>query len=375
VIKIEITNQSATSIPIVVLKILMPTSIYIVNKPDSYIFSLDPYAKHRLTIPILPVSRGSHIIGPLTLNIGDPLLLFEENIATINEIPIRVYPKRLGRRVSKSKSREIFSKLIGLFATTQRGLGTDFHGLRDYIRGDPVKIINWHATARAIKLISKEFEEEKRLEVIIAVASGTTTRGSKFDFMLGVAMDLYDGIIQENHPCGLVIFDNEILTEFPPSPSQRRKMHIWSNIYGLLPRDVYADYSVITKWVEKKSITGHLFIIIGDLEYDFHHTIDNIRQIRLRENSCIFIDVWGYPFSYQEELMDTAADFASENYGVILAKIIGRGIEQENIFKGTLMKSELARFNAIYGYLESSSDNVINSLERALISYFGKKWR
>jgi hypothetical protein len=73
--------------------------------------------------------------------------------------------------------------------------------------------------------------------------------------------------------------------------------------------------------------------------------------------------------------MDTAADFASENYGVILAKIIGRGIEQENIFKGTLMKSELARFNAIYGYLESSSDNVINSLERALISYFGKKWR
>ncbi|MHA2171867.1 MAG: DUF58 domain-containing protein, partial [Candidatus Kariarchaeaceae archaeon] len=182
VIKIEITNQSATSIPIVVLKILMPTSIYIVNKPDSYIFSLDPYAKHRLTIPILPVSRGSHIIGPLTLNIGDPLLLFEENIATINEIPIRVYPKRLGRRVSKSKSREIFSKLIGLFATTQRGLGTDFHGLRDYIRGDPVKIINWHATARAIKLISKEFEEEKRLEVIIAVASGTTTRGNKFDF-------------------------------------------------------------------------------------------------------------------------------------------------------------------------------------------------
>ncbi|MHA2249887.1 MAG: DUF58 domain-containing protein [Candidatus Kariarchaeaceae archaeon] len=375
VIKIEITNKTGSPIPLLVLNIEVPMSLYFVDRPSRYILSMDPNSTQVLTIPILPTARGAYVIGPFTLSISDPLLLYEEKIAEIEELSLRIFPKRLGHSVSKAKTREIFNRLIGLFSTRQKGIGTDFHGLRDYIRGDPVKIIHWASSAKSSKLISKEFEEEKRLEVIIALSAGTTTRGNKFDFMLGVAMDIYDGIAQENLPVGLVIFDDDIITEYEPSPSHRRKMQIWAKIYGLLPRDIYADYSVLSRWIDKKSITGHLIIILGDLEYEFNQTVECVRQIRLRQNNCIFIDVWGYPFSYQEELTDAAADLASDNYGVILANVVGRGIEQDNIFKGVEMKTELNRHRAIYAYLHSPSDNVINSLERALFSFFGKKWK
>ena len=369
-LKIEFENQSKSTIPLIVLNVAFPESIYVVDRPNKYTVSLPPNTQQIVTIPILPTARGSFSIGPITLKISDPLLLYEEKLAEIKELPLRVFPKRLGHRVSKARRRKIFNKLVGLFSTSHIGIGTDFHGLREYIRGDPVKIIDWKSTARANKLISKEFEEEKRLDVIIALAAGTTTRGGKFDFMLGVAMDLYDGITEENHPVGLVIFDDEIITEFPPSTSQNRKMHIWSSIYGLLPRDVYANYESLSRWIDKKSVTGHLIIILGDLEYELSKTLDCVRQISLRQNHCIFIDVWGYPFSYQEELTDAAADQASDNYGIILANVIGKGIEQDNVFKGVAMKTELSRLRTVYGYLHSPSDNVVDSLERALSSFF-----
>lgn len=375
ILKIVIRNETNSILPLVKLQFVIPLSVYLVDRPAEYVFGLDPNETKIFAVPLLPTARGSYIVGPIKLKLGDPFFLFESVIAEIEEIPFRIYPKRIGSRVSKNKSREVFSSLIGLFATKTRGIGTEFHGLREYIRGDPVKIIDWSATARANKLISKEYEHEKKLEVIIAIAAGSTTRGSKFDYMLGVAMDLFDGIIEAGHPVGLTIFDNEIITEFRPSRSKRRKMQIWSQIFSLLPQDVYANYDILSKWVEKQGITRHLFIVIGDLEYDTNTTIDCIRRIRLRNNNVMFFDVFGYPFSYQNELNDAAADLASDNYGVVLAKVIGKGIENENVFKGNTMKLELVRLKALYGYMDGPYDHVINALERCLFSYFGKNWR
>ncbi|OLS27216.1 MAG: hypothetical protein HeimC2_13260 [Candidatus Heimdallarchaeota archaeon LC_2] len=375
ILKIEIHNLTESTLPLVKLQFDIPLAVYLVDRPSEYIFGLDPNERKIFAIPLLPTARGSYIIGPIKLKLGDPFFLFESSIAEIQEIPFRIYPKRIGSRVSKNKSREVFSNLIGLFATKTRGIGTEFHGLREYIRGDPVKIIDWAASARANKLISKEYEQEKKLEVIIVIAAGTTTRGSKFDFMLGVAMDLYEGIIDSGHPAGLTIFDNEIIAEFRPSRSKRRKMQIWSQIFSLLPQDIYANYDVLSTWVEKKGITRHLFFIIGDLEYDSNTTIDCIRRIKMRNNNVIFFDVFGYPFSYQNELNDAAADLASDNYGVVLAKVIGKGIEHENVFKGNSMKFELIRLKSLYGYMDGPYDHVIDALERCLFSYFGKNWK
>ncbi|MCE7734888.1 MAG: DUF58 domain-containing protein [Candidatus Heimdallarchaeota archaeon] len=375
ILRIEIENLTNSLLPLVKLQFDLPLAVYLVDRPSEYVFSIDAKQSQVITVPLLPTARGSYFIGPIKLLLGDPFFLFETTVAEIDQIPFRIYPKRIGSKVSKTKSREVFSNLIGLFATRTKGIGTEFHGLREYIRGDPVKIIDWGATARANKLISREFENEKKLEVIIAIAAGTTTRGSKFDYMLGVAMDIFDGITAENHPVGITIFDNDIIREFRPTPSHRQKMQIWSQIYDLIPQDVYANYDVLTEWVEKNGITSHLFIIIGDLEYESTSTIDCVRKIRLRNNNVMFLDVFGYPFSYQNELNDAAADLASDNYGIVLSKVIGAGIENENVFKGNTMKRELARHRALYGYLDGPLDNVINSLERCLFSYFGKNWR
>lgn len=375
VLHITIDNNTNDNIPLAKLEIQLPTTLYLVNQPNLFVFGIKPNSQNNINVTVLPTARGSYSIGPIKLKIGDPFFLFEETIQEIKEIVIRVYPKRLGYKVSKAKTHRVFNRLIGLFSTTQKGYGTDFHGLRDYIRGDPSKIVEWAATARKGKLISKEFEQERRLDIYIAVAAGTTARGSKFDFMLGLTMDLFEGIIQENHPVGIIIFDDEIIHEFPPSASQRKKLTIWTQIYSIKPRDVYADYEVINSFVKKKGITGSLIIILGDLEYNTEQIGNVVRDIQLKNNNVIFLDIWGYAFTYETELNDAAIDRALDNYGLVLSTIIGRSINQDNIFLGYEMKQKLIRYGAIYGFLTGPNDNIIEALDRALYSYFGKKWK
>lgn len=374
-LRIEVKNLSGSLIPMAKVSVELSPTLYFVDRPDTYFFSVEAESSYSLVIPILPTSRGSHAIGPISLSIGDPFLLFEQEIKIIENMNIRVYPKRLGYRVSKSETRRVFTKMIGMFATRWKGFGNDFHGLRDYIRGDPSKIVDWAATARKNKLISREFEEEKRLEVIIGLAAGTTTRGAKFDFMIGVALDIFEGVVTENHPCSVVIFEDEVIKEFKPTTSNRQKMHIWSQIYDLIPKDTFVDYKKFSKWIQKKGKTGDLVIIIGDLENELDMIEETIRDIRLRNNHCIFIDIWGYSFSYQKEVTDAAIDHSNDNFGLILGNVIGRGIEQDHIFRGVDMKLRFLRYGAAFGFIKGSDENIVKALDRALFSFFGKKWQ
>lgn len=51
----------------------------------------------------------------------------------------------------------------------QRGEGADWHGTRPYIPGDPLRRINWRATARHREWHVKEFETDQLAPVLVAV--------------------------------------------------------------------------------------------------------------------------------------------------------------------------------------------------------------
>src|SRR3546814_18869594 len=54
----------------------------------------------------------------------------------------------------------------------RRGEGTDFHQMREYRIGDSLRQIDWKATARARKLISREYQDEKNQPLIVVLDTG-----------------------------------------------------------------------------------------------------------------------------------------------------------------------------------------------------------
>jgi transglutaminase-like putative cysteine protease/uncharacterized protein (DUF58 family) len=59
----------------------------------------------------------------------------------------------------------------------RRGVGDDFHGLREYVRGEDARLINWKLTAKTGKPLVKEYAqaEGRRVTVTVAGAPGPGT--------------------------------------------------------------------------------------------------------------------------------------------------------------------------------------------------------
>jgi uncharacterized protein (DUF58 family) len=64
----------------------------------------------------------------------------------------------------------------GLRARRALGAGSELYQLRAYTRGDPLARIDWKATARSGALITREFNEDQHLDILIALDAGRFSR-------------------------------------------------------------------------------------------------------------------------------------------------------------------------------------------------------
>ncbi|MEZ0578266.1 DUF58 domain-containing protein [Nocardioides sp. MH1] len=79
---------------------------------------------------------------------------------------------RVKTRLSIHAHRKVRGMLQGEYAAIQVGRGIDFNDLREYVRGDDVKDIDWKASARSRTLLVRRYVAERKHTIILAVSTG-----------------------------------------------------------------------------------------------------------------------------------------------------------------------------------------------------------
>ncbi|WP_435770955.1 DUF58 domain-containing protein [Nocardioides sp. SYSU DS0651] len=79
---------------------------------------------------------------------------------------------RIKARLSIHAHRRVRGLLEGEYASLHVGRGIDFNDLREYVRGDDVKDIDWKASARSRQLLVKRYVAERKHTVLLCVSTG-----------------------------------------------------------------------------------------------------------------------------------------------------------------------------------------------------------
>lgn len=79
---------------------------------------------------------------------------------------------RIKSRLSIHAHRKVRGLLEGEYAAIHVGRGIDFNDLREYVRGDDVKDIDWKASARSRQLLIKRYVAERKHTVLLCVSTG-----------------------------------------------------------------------------------------------------------------------------------------------------------------------------------------------------------
>jgi uncharacterized protein (DUF58 family) len=127
-----------------------------------------------MTVTLRPVRRGDLKAPHVTLRAFGPLRLAARQRTLPCPGAIRVLPPFHSRRHLPSKLRKL-RELDGKAAVQIRGAGTEFDSLRDYVRGDDVRSIDWRATARRSAVVVRTWRPERDRRVVIMLDTSRTS--------------------------------------------------------------------------------------------------------------------------------------------------------------------------------------------------------
>lgn len=109
--------------------------------------------------------RGSYHQDAFGIRTRFPFGFFEKTRRVDSQLEILVYP----RVAPTDHFYEVLPLLSGEIASYFRGRGHELHSLRDYLPSDSARCVDWKVTARAGRLMVREFarEDERRVMLVL----------------------------------------------------------------------------------------------------------------------------------------------------------------------------------------------------------------
>lgn len=144
-----------------------------------------PGERRRVPVPLQPVRRGELRSGFVVVRSLGPLGMAGRQARLDVPGTVRVLPAFASRRHLPSRLARL-RELDGNTSLQVRGQGTEFDSLREYVRGDDVRSIDWRATARAGTTMLRTWRPERDRHVVIVVDTGRTSAARVGD---GVRLD------------------------------------------------------------------------------------------------------------------------------------------------------------------------------------------
>jgi uncharacterized protein (DUF58 family) len=178
--------------------------------------------RQAVTTRLTPYRRGERRSAHVTIRSFGPLRLAARQATLVAPATVRVLPPFTSRKHLPSRLTRL-RELDGRTSVMIRGQGTEFDSLREYVRGDDVRSIDWRATARrgapstgaGQSLVVRTWRPERDRRVVIVIDSGRTSaaridREPRIDTAFESALLLAALASRAGDRVDLVIFDRRV---------------------------------------------------------------------------------------------------------------------------------------------------------------------
>lgn len=200
-----------------------------------------------------PALRGLHTLGPAHLQILSPFGLWWRARRVGQPQELRVYPNFA--TVKKYALLHVGHRLamMGVHQRRRRGEGSEFHQLREFREGDSLRQIDWKATSRVRRLISREYQDERDQQVLLLLDCGRRMRAleasvdgqglplAHFDHVLNAALLLAYVALKEGDAVGLLSFAGQERW-LPPRKGPAALNAMLDGLFDLQPSGAATDY-------------------------------------------------------------------------------------------------------------------------------------
>lgn len=229
-----------------------------------------PAGERRAVITVLtPFRRGERRAAHVTIRSFGPLRLVARQVSIAVPGAITVLPPFNSRKHLPSRLARL-RELDGSTSVLVRGQGTEFDSLRDYVRGDDVRSIDWRATARrgassGSGLVVRTWRPERDRRVVIIIDSGRTSAARidnepRIDTAFESALLLAALASSAGDRVDLVIFDRRVRARVHGASGPELLSRMVSSMAPVEPELIEMDWTSVPSLV--RSVTAHHALVV-----------------------------------------------------------------------------------------------------------------
>lgn len=251
-----------------------------------------PGRNQQLHYLLTPTCRGEFDFPGVHVRLLSPLRCWESRRQLVLGERVRVFPNFVPLTQLTLTGLELASRSLGAHLQRRRGSGTDFHQLRDYRAGDTLRQIDWKASQRVHRLISRDYTDERNQRVMLVLDRGRrmlTHDGqlSHFDHALNAALVLSYIALRQGDSVG-ILSPGDDARYLPPVSGPGGLDALLNAVFDLQPRMEVTDYPDAARMLLSRQPRRSLVVVLTNVrDEDIDDLLLATSELKRRHLVCV----------------------------------------------------------------------------------------
>ncbi|MBU6957716.1 DUF58 domain-containing protein [Pseudomonas sp. CVAP len=261
----------------------VPDGLSFEHLPQSV--ELQPGQHSLISYRLRPLRRGHFSFERCEINLPSPFGLWSARRYLNVTDSTRVYPDFARLYGAQLLAVDNWLSQLGVRQRQRRGLGLEFHQLREFREGDSLRQIDWKATARQRTPIAREYQDERDQQIIFLLDCGRHMRSldgelAHFDHALNACLLLSYVALRQGDAVGLCTFAGDQPRYLAPVKGTGQLNVLLNTVYDLESSQRPADYQAAASQLLARQKRRALVVLITNLrDEDDDELLSTVKRI------------------------------------------------------------------------------------------------
>lgn len=245
-----------------------------------------PNEQKNIVYNLRPIERGEYHFGQIIVYVSSILGILKRRHNIDAEEMVPVYPSFMQMRKYELLSQTTIQTEHGNKRMRKIGHSMEFEQIKEYVRGDDIRTINWKATARKDGLMVNSFTDEKSQQVYCVIDKGRLMKMpfgglTLLDYAVNSTLVLANVCLQKQDRVGVLTFSNKMGSLLAADRKPIQRENVLQVLYNQQTAFLESDYEMLYMQIRGRIKQRSLLVLFTNFESlsGLHRQMNYLRSI------------------------------------------------------------------------------------------------
>lgn len=218
-----------------------------------------------------PKERGEYNFGNINVYVKGPLTLVSRRYIACSESVVKVYPSYIQMRRYHLMAMASNLQDSGVKRLRKLGHTMEFEQIKDYVRGDDYRTLNWKASARKGDLMVNQFTDERSQQIYCIINKGRVMKMpfeemTLMDYAINASLVLSSVALHKHDKAGLICFSQKIDSFLAADKKPTQINHLLEELYKQQTDFMEPDFEKLFSLVRNRITHRSLLVLFTNFE-------------------------------------------------------------------------------------------------------------